>query len=177
MKNLIPDVYQSDIYSINYRSLFKEGKRVLLFDLDNTMVPYNEYSVSSELVKLISELKNSGFKIHLFSNSIRGRKVKRVAQDLDIDYNLCSRKPFKGSFKKLIERNNYNIREVVMIGDQLFTDILGGNRIGITTILVDQASFDEAFVTKLMRLMEKIVKNKFKKKGQFEDKKYYDKKV
>jgi hypothetical protein len=174
MKKLIPNIYQKDIYSINYKKLYKEGKRVLLFDLDNTLVPYNEYTSSPKTKKLINNLKEIGFQIYIFSNSIRGRKVKRVAENLDIDYKLFSKKPFKHNFKKLIKKNNYKIEELVMIGDQMFTDILGGNKMKITTILIEQSSQDEAPLTKLIRILEKTTKKKLNKKGQFKDKKYYD---
>lgn len=163
-------MYIKDIYSINYDKLYKQGKRVLLFDLDNTMVSYNEYTASKELKKLINKLKNKGFTIYLFSNSIRGSKVKRVAKDLDIKYNLFSLKPFKYNFKKLIKKNNYKVEEMVIIGDQLFTDILGGNKMNITTILVNQTSKEETIFTKFLRILERIIK----KKGNIQEDKYYE---
>lgn len=170
LKKLTPNIYQKDIYTINYKKLYKQGKRVILFDLDNTLVPYKEPTASKETLTLINKLKKIGFTIYIFSNSIKGKKVKKIAQDLNVNYNLFSLKPFKYSFKKIIKKYNHKTDEIVIIGDQLFTDVLGGNKMKITTILVTPASSNEAPITKFMRLLEKQIK----KKGLIEENKYYD---
>ena len=174
LKKLIPNIYQKDIYTINYKKLFKQGKRILFFDLDNTMVPYCEENASPQLVKLISCLKKIGFTVYIFSNSLKGKKVQRIANTLDINYNLGSCKPLKHNYLKLMKKYNYSKDEIVMIGDQLYTDILGGNKIGLTTILVEPSSLKEALPTKILRNLETKTKSKLAKKGYLIKDKYYE---
>lgn len=170
MKKLHPNIYTKSIYSVNYDKLYKQGKRVILFDLDNTLIAYYQNSTTKNLKKLIINIKKKGFDIYIFSNSIKEKKVKKIAKELDIKYNLFSLKPLKYNFKKIIKKNNYKPEEIIIIGDQLFTDILGGNKISITTILVDPQSKNEPFFTRFIRIVERYIK----KKGNIKIKENYE---
>lgn len=173
MKLLVPDIYQKSIYDIDYDKLLKSGVKCLLFDLDNTCSGYLVKSPSGKLKKLFLKLEKLGFRIILFSNS---RASKLVAySNLGVILHPSSRKPFKKSFLKILNKYNYSSDEVIIIGDQLFTDILGGNRVGIKTCLVDPLTSDDYVFTKLFfRTWERFVFKRFYKKNILIKGEYYE---
>ena len=162
MKLLIPNMYQKSIYDINYDSLYKDKVKCLLFDLDNTCVGYRDKKPTNDLVELFNRLTKMGFRVVVFSNS----PSKRLAlfSTLNVFLHPSSRKPFKKNFYKILNKYHYQKREVCIIGDQLFTDILGGNRTGIRTCLVDPLTNEDLVFTKILRGMEQIIFKRFAKK-------------
>ena len=172
MDRFFPDLYQKSIYDINYKKLKKEGIKCLLFDLDNTCVPYKEKVASDRLKKLFVRLKKMGFNVIVFSNS-PNRRLKRFV-DLDVEYNAMSLKPLSFGFYKIIKKYDYNKNELCIIGDQLFTDIYGGNKVGIKTCLVEPLSDVDLSFTKITRYFEKRKIYKYEKEGKFKRGSYYD---
>lgn len=168
MKRFSPDMYQKDIYSINYKKLKNNNIKVLLYDFDNTLIEKGNYKTNEKAIELFNDLKKD-FTIYIVSNSINTKKIKKVSEALGIEYIKDSRKPFKHGFKKL-NLENVKENEIAMIGDQMVTDVWGGNRMNYFTILVDPINFDEWFGTKINRLIEKRIftKNGMKRGG------YYD---
>ena len=170
MDILIPDMYQKSIYSINYEKLYNCGIRCLLFDLDNTCVPYVEKVPSKKLIDLFDYLKDMGFKVILFSNATK-KRLEVFKNTLVVDCSYSSRKPSKRKFLKMY---NFDLSEVAIIGDQLFTDILGGNRVGIKTILVNPMSKKDMPLTFIFRILERGQFKKFKKRGILKLGEYYE---
>ena len=168
MSKFIPNMYKKDIFSIDYNYLKNKGIKVLLFDLDNTLIEKGNYKINEKAIELFNDLKKD-FTIYIVSNSINTKKIKKVSEALGIEYIKDSRKPFKHGFKKL-NLENVKENEIAMIGDQMVTDVWGGNRMNYFTILVDPINFDEWFGTKINRLIEKRIftKNGRKRGG------YYD---
>ena len=151
------------IFDIPFNKLYDEGKRLILIDVDNTMLPYDLLSATEEIIKLFSELKTIGFKIILVSNNNKVR-VGKVAEELDIEYVAKAYKPLKGGFKKALKKVDFKKEEVITIGDQLMTDILGSNRMGLDGILVKAIKRKtEKWYTKLKRRRENNVMKKIKK--------------
>lgn len=172
MKNLIPDMYQESIYTINYEKLKTENVKCLLFDLDNTCVGYHEKNPTKELKKLFKKLTKMNFKIIIFSNATSKRL--EPFNTLNVILHSASRKPFKKNFYKILTNYSYEKSEVCIIGDQLFTDILGGNRIGIKTCLVNPMTNEDFIFTKLFRAIEELIFKKFAKKNILIKGEYYD---
>lgn len=173
MDIFIPDMYQKSIYTINYEKLYEDGMRCLLFDLDNTCVPYTEKNPNKKLKDLFDMLKEMGFKVIIFSNATK-KRLEPFKNGLVVDCSYSSKKPSKRKFLKVLKMFDYDLSETAIIGDQLFTDIFGGNRVGIKTILVNPMSDKDLFVTKIFRLLEKGQYNKMKKRGILTLGKYYD---
>ena len=173
MDILIPDMYQKSIYSINYEKLYDCGIRCLLFDLDNTCVPYVEKVPSKKLIDLFDYLKDYGFKVILFSNASK-KRLEVFKNTLVVDCSYSSKKPSKRKFLKVLKMYNFDLSEVAIIGDQLFTDILGGNRVGIKTILVNPISKKDMPLTYLFRILERGQLKKFKKRGILKLGEYYE---
>ncbi|MDD2181284.1 MAG: YqeG family HAD IIIA-type phosphatase [Bacilli bacterium] len=173
MEKYIPDVYQKSIYTIEYSKLLDRGIKCLLFDLDNTLVPASIKISNNKIKELFKELKEKGFDVHIFSNSSKSR-VKIFADELQVDYCASACKPFKYKFKKLLYDNDYNESQVAIIGDQILTDVLGGNLVGITTILVNPISQKDFFLTRFTRIVEKKIIKKLRKYDLLILGKYYD---
>ena len=94
---------------------------------------------------------------------------------LNVDCLARAGKPRSNPFLKVIKLFNYDLSEVVIIGDQLYKDILGGNKAGIKTILVNPMSKDDMIFTRLIfRNLEKIKYRKLEKKGLLIRGKYYE---
>ena len=130
MNYFYPDIYQKSIYTINYDKLKENGIKCILFDLDNTCVPYVDKTPTKKLSKLFDTLKEKEFKIIIFSNSPKTR-LEKFKKELNVDCCYSAQKPRKTKFLKVLKNYNYDISEVAIVGDQLVTDILGGNRVGI----------------------------------------------
>lgn len=173
MNYFYPDIYQKSIYEINYDKLKENGIKCILFDLDNTCVPYIDKTPTKKLSKLFDTLKEQNFKVIIFSNSPKSR-LEKFKKELNVDCCYSAQKPRKTKFLKVLKNYNYDISEVAIIGDQLVTDILGGNRVGITTILVNPMSNIDMPLTKIYRFIEKKEINKMTKKGIFKIGRYYD---
>ncbi len=172
LKRFIPDVYQENIFTINYKKLKKTGIKCLLFDLDNTISPAKEVVLYEETKKLFNKLKKD-FKIILFSNNFP-KRVSLFGDYYDVDIACLSLKPFSYKYKYILRKYNLNKNEVAAIGDQLLTDIQGGNKIGITTILVNPMTEIDETETWLNRQIEKKIFKKFEEKNILIKGKYYD---
>ena len=173
MEKYIPDIYQKSIYKINYDSLMARGLKFLLFDLDNTIAPPTVKEPYTKTKKLFENLKAKGFTVIIFSNSPKIR-VRPFAEELEVDYFSSAMKPFKDSFLKALEKCKFQINETAIIGDQLLTDIAGGNKVGITTILVDPIDTKDHFVTRFNRFLERKKIKKLRKKALFSKERYYE---
>lgn len=173
MNYFFPDMYQKSIYVINYSKLKENGIKCLLFDLDNTCVPYVDRVPTRKLKDLFDKLQDDGFKLIIFSNSPK-KRLMPFKKELNVDCCSKANKPRKKKFIKILKTYNYDLSDVAIIGDQLMTDIYGGNKVGITTILVNPMSDIDMPFTKIHRFMEKKKINKMTKQGIFKVGSYYD---
>lgn len=173
MEEYLPDLYQKSIYTIDYSKLFNRGIKCILFDLDNTIVTPFGNEVSKKTKDLFIGLKQKGFNIILFTNSpsIRLKNFKKV---LGVDGVSSACKPFTKKLKKLLKDYNYGVNEVAIVGDQLMTDIKVGNKVGITTILVNPISKQDFILTKIHRFMERKKMKKLRDHDLFWQGRYYD---
>ncbi len=139
IKKLIPTYYYNSIYDIDYQKLYDNGIRLILTDLDNTLISYKESMPNDDLKNIIIKLKNMGFEIIIVSNSSKGLRAKKFAEILDLKYTKMSLKPLKRGINKAIKKlasRKYSKDEIILFGDQLMTDIFGANRAKISSVLV-----------------------------------------
>lgn len=172
MDLFIPDIYQQSIYTINYKKLKKNGIKCLLFDLDNTIAPYNVTEPDIKVKDLFARLGND-FKIIIISNNTKNR-LRPFKEKLNVDTAYNSKKPFKAKYKKILELYKFKDNEIACIGDQLLTDILGANRMGFTSILVNSITKQESFFTRINRFFEKFILKALAKKRILVSGEYYD---
>lgn len=173
MEEYIPDIYQKSIYTINYEKLIDRGIKCLLFDLDNTIAPIGVKEPTKKVKELFDDLKKMGFKIIIFSNS-GSKRLEPFREQLQVEVNPHSMKPLKRSFIRIMDKHELKDSEVAIIGDQFLTDIIGGNKVGITTILVNPIGLKDFFFTKINRIREKIIINRLTKNLLFIKGRYYD---
>lgn len=172
MDIFVPDMYQKSIYTINYKKLKKNGIKCLLFDLNNTLVSYEVDYPDDKLRELIFNLERD-FKVIIVSNSSKDR-VRPFKEKLNVDSSFSSKKPLKKKYKKIMNLYGFKDTEIAMIGDELITDILGGNRMNFTTILVNGISEEEPLYTRIIRTFERKIVKSLNKKGILFKGEYYE---
>lgn len=165
IKKLYPTYIYNKVEEIPYFVFKKYNIKLVMIDMDNTLIDgYTKYT--DDLKKWIKELKKQGVKIYILSNSIFTNKVKKIAHKLGLQYYHNAQKPLLKGFKSVLEKENIDKQNVIMIGDQIFTDVWGGNRFGIKTILVKPIGKKESILTKVKRPFETILLNNYYKKNR-----------
>ena len=158
-------IFKPDIYKKNIL-------KCLVFDLDNTLGLIDEKLCPKDVKKLIKKLKKD-FKIYISSNNVASR-IKPYAMDLDIEGESFSVKPLPKGLIRIRKRGRFKKNEMVMIGDQIVTDILSGKLYGVKTILVDPLGVEDLKITSVNRKIEAIIVRRYMKKGIFERGSYYE---
>ena len=167
---MIPDAYYENIFKINYKKLKDIGIKNIFFDIDNTIIPYNETDINKEVKNFFKELKKD-FNVFLFSNSPR-KRVLKISKELNIGAYYLSMKPLRRNYKKIL--NVFHRNECVFVGDQLLTDVLGAKRNKLKIIFVDKINNIEPITTRFWRIIENHYLKKYKKKELFVLNNYYD---
>lgn len=169
----VPDKYFKSIYDINYKALKKSGIKCLVFGLRNTLVPESVKSPTRKVKDLFEDLKDMGFRLIILSNRSK-KEVTPFKELLCVDSAYLSFKPFKRKYKKIMKVYDLKDNQIACIGDELFYDILGANRMKFTSILVNPISTDDFAVTKITRKLENLVMNHLTKKDLFKKGRYYE---
>lgn len=159
---LVPDEHLDSIFEIDIAKLEARGIRGLITDMDNTLVPWSDRSVYPRLEQWFFTLRSRGFKLFIVSNNSRDRGGL-LAGELGIPAIWYAVKPRRGAFRRALEQMELDPGQVAVVGDQVFTDVLGGNRLGLYTILVTPISEKEFIWTMLMRRLERLVLKKIKR--------------
>lgn len=157
---LYPRDYFKNVTEITYEYLIKNNIEALILDVDNTLIDYDR-NLSEDIVKWSQELKEKNIKMFILSNSNKEDKVKEVARKLGVEYIHFGMKPLKRGFKKVQKALNIPNENIAVIGDQIFTDVLGANRMKMYSILVEPINEKDIFVTLLKRPLENYIKIKF----------------
>lgn len=165
LSKYIPLDAKRTIYDIDYLSYYQNGKRVILFDIDNTVGPYSKDEPNQDAIDLFKKLHEMGFQTIVWSNN-HAPRVSRYASFLDSPYIYSAHKPFKTGFKKYMRKHGkIDLASCLSIGDQLMTDVLLSNRLGIQCILVKPIEKrDEKWYTRASRRMADSVMRRLKKK-------------
>lgn len=165
-KLFIPDVYLENIYSIDTEKL-KEKKNIkgIIVDLDNTIVPYGKKYLDKRIIYWIEQVKQSRIKICLVSNT--HNNISDIGLQLGIPFFYSRYKPMKKPFLEAMKIMETDNTETAVIGDQLFTDVLGGNRLSLFTILVSPLSHSDSLGTTIVnRVLERFILSICLKKGK-----------
>lgn len=154
--NLYPDAYLKNVKEITLDFLNKNNIKGLILDIDNTLIDYDK-----ELLEGTKEwcenLKQGNIKLCIVSNTNKVKKVEKVAKTLDLEYIYFSHKPSKKAFYKGQKLLGLEANQIAVVGDQVFTDVFGGNRVGMFTILTEPIDKRDIAITKIKRPFEKIV--------------------
>lgn len=153
-----PNEFKETVFDIDYDQLKENGYKMLIFDFDNTLNEYRKDCLTPQVIDLFIRLKEMGFYILVATNG-RKKRFESLETDLDelgVDLLSAARKPLKFKIRKKIKYLGYKPSEIVMIGDQLFTDIACGNAFKFYTIKVEPLTENEGIWTKTVRFFEKI---------------------
>lgn len=150
---------------IDLERLRARGIGGLILDLDNTLIAWDQEEIPPALTAWIERAHSLGFQLYLVSNGIPSR-VRRVAKALGLPAITSAVKPRKRPFRQAMHRFGLTSDQVAVIGDQLFTDILGGNRLGLYTVLVNPVSAREATHTRFVRKVERRILQRLQRQGR-----------
>lgn len=155
LQRFYPNEYVDSTYEIDFDSLYKEGYRGIIFDIDNTLVPHGA-SADERSIALFEHLRELGYRTMLLSNNKEPR-VKMFNDAVGAEYIFKAGKPAVGNYYKAMERMQTNTDNTIFVGDQLFTDVWGANKAGIRTFLVKPIHPKEEIQIVLKRYLEWIV--------------------
>ncbi|TCP54577.1 hypothetical protein EV586_104197 [Tumebacillus sp. BK434] len=165
LKQLIPDLYVESVFHIDLDELQQRGVKGIITDLDNTLVRWDEPDATPKLIEWLDHVRDTrGIKVCVVSNN-KDHRVEKFSKPLNIPFIGRARKPKRAPFLRALEVLGTKREETVVIGDQLFTDVLGGNRMNMYTILVMPVADKEWIGTKVLRAMERVAFSILRRRG------------
>ena len=157
LRKLVPDMVLDSISNVDFTDMSSRLKiKGFIVDIDNTLVPARSNQPDTRAVEWVKSAIEKGFKICFVSNALR-KRVTNFGNFFGVDYIYRALKPRRHSFRKAAVIMGLDRTETAVIGDQIFTDIYGGNRAGMFTILVTPIASSEIFLIKPRRLIERFV--------------------
>lgn len=166
LNKFVPDIKSLDVFEIDYQKLLEQNIGLIVFDLDNTLTIFDTGMPEEKTIKLLEQLQKQ-FDLIIVSNNNYHRVEKYIENlNLSIKFIASARKPFKKVYKNLSNMN----KNVAFVGDQLVTDIFGANRNAhlfesTISILVNPVVYQDGIMTKINRIIEKLIKKQLKNKG------------
>ncbi len=160
---LYPKLYLNNVKEITIDLLNKYKIKGLILDIDNTLIDFDEVLLSG-CEEWCKTLNKQGIKMCILSNTNKLHKVKKIAEILNLEYLYFAHKPNKKGFKKAKNILNLEPQNIAVVGDQVFTDVYGGNRCNMFTILTKPIDTRDIWITRLKRPLEKIVLHRYLKK-------------
>lgn len=164
LKKFLPNQHVKSISEISPSDLKKQGMKGIITDLDNTLVAWNEPDATPDIIDWFKVMEENDIKVTIISNNKESR-VRIFSEPLKAPFVHSARKPLKRAFIRAAKEMGLKREEIVVIGDQVLTDVFGGNRAGFHTILVVPIIKTDDKITKFNRKMERRILDKMKKKG------------
>ena len=165
LKMLLPNLYISSCEKIPTKKLLENGIKVLMVDIDNTLITLDTVETNENVMLFLDKMRKANIKVVLVSNNIKSR-VSTFASNCDCDYYSFALKPYPYVFRKVLKDYGIKSDELAIIGDQLFTDILGGKYVKCYTVLCEPIVANSGFITtRVFRILENMTFNHFDKKG------------
>ncbi len=165
MGHWMPKLSFDTIHQIPFETLYKKGYRGIIIDLDNTLIPWSVKEASQKEIDFMNRIETMGFKVILFSNNSYDR-VKLVADRLQVDFISRAQKPLSAKYIEALSILGTRASETMAIGDQFYTDIVGGNRQKILTILVRPYTMPGYGWTKFVHFLETPLRIKVDRRFQ-----------
>lgn len=160
---IYPELYCKKVTDITVEYLKQNNIKALILDVDNTLLDFN-LKILDGLKEWYNNIKENNIKCMILSNSNKLQKVKMVADLLEIPYIKFATKPLKRGFKLAQKQLNVPNENIAVIGDQIFTDVIGANRSKMFSILVKPIAEKDLLMTKIKRPIENLVIKKYLKK-------------
>ncbi|MBQ1512548.1 MAG: YqeG family HAD IIIA-type phosphatase [Erysipelotrichaceae bacterium] len=148
-----PDLYLKRFALLDVNELVKRNIRLLLVDFDNTIVPLGSPYIGAKEASKIWELKEQGIEVIILSNNKRSR-VEPFARKLGVEFISFALKPFFHQYLRILTQKKCPVEQAAALGDQLFTDIIGANALGIYTIYCEPIGTKDRITTRVLRRIE-----------------------
>ncbi len=152
LKSFLPSEHVKSIFDIKPEDLKERGVKGIITDLDNTLVEWDRPMPTPELIQWFDDMRTHGILVTVVSNN-NEQRVGTFCKPLNTPFIHRAKKPLSGAFKKAADQMGIKLDEVVVIGDQLLTDVFGGNRGGFHTILVTPVSQSDGITLKSIDLL------------------------
>ena len=167
-KLLTPTWVVESVKDLDPKALKARGIEAIITDLDNTLVPWRHYEIAPSVVEWLAKLEVENIKICIASNTLHVERLVQLADTMGIPFVDRVRKPNVGGFLRSMQLMGSNAQNTAVFGDQIFTDMLAGNRLGLKTILLRESlTQEEFFATQVVRFFESFVIRKLKNNGQW----------
>ena len=167
-KKYIPYAYAQNIYEIDKQFFVKLGIKYLFLDLDNTLDSYKDKIPTSRALNFVKEVKELGIKPIVLSNNTK-KRVGEYSNKLGVDFVYKVGKPFAHGINKYVKENNLSKDEILMVGDQLITDIRAANNAKIKSLYLEKLVSEDQITTRFNRIFEKPIKKYLTKHNKLND--------
>lgn len=161
MKKLLPSYIIDNVADLGENFYSKHNIKAVIFDIDNTLVCHKEMTPPENVIEYFEFLKSIGIKYAIVSNNNKER-VSSFCRNLDIPYYYKALKPRKKYLKKALNDLGEKRENTLLVGDQLFTDIYGANKMGFLSVMVNALGEDETSFVSFKRKFEKKILHKHK---------------
>ena len=162
---LYPKLYCKRVTDITPEFLKDNNIKALILDVDNTLIDFDRILLEG-IVEWKEKMNSNQIECIILSNSNQLDKIQKIADALKIPFIRFATKPLKRGFKKAQKELNLPSENIAVVGDQIFTDVLGANRCKMFSILVEPIAEKDYLITKIKRPLENLVIKKYlKKKG------------
>lgn len=163
-KKFIPYAHSQSIYEIEMDFYKRNGIKTLFMDLDNTLDSYRAREPKPQTIEYVSELKKNEITPIIISNN-KAKRVSGYANLLGVEFLSSARKPFSRRIKAEIARRNLKKDEVMLVGDQLMTDVLAAKGAGIKVVLTEKLVKEDQWTTHINRLIDRPIRKYHKKRN------------
>ena len=153
---LKPKIKVERVTDITPQILKKYDINALILDVDNTLSTHHGQILTDGLLEWIELMKQNGIFLTVLSNS-KEKRVKPFAQKINLEYISLGLKPLPFGYLRAMKRYSLKRKNTAIVGDQIFTDILGGNLVGIKTVLLTPIKLEDGWSFKLRRRLEKLI--------------------
>ncbi len=160
MSVFTPKLCLDKVTDITPELLRRNGIKGIVLDVDNTLTLHGSQEVKQEVLDWLAWMKEEGFLLTIVSNNYE-KRVRPFAQRLDLEYVSFGCKPMTKGFTQACKKFSLQAKEIAVVGDQIYTDILGGNLKGMFTILVVPFELETGWTFRLKRSLEKIHLRKY----------------
>lgn len=153
---LKPKIKLDKITDINENILKKYGITALILDVDNTLSTHHGQVLTDGLENWLKEMANAGIELMILSNSRRFR-IEPFAAKINLKFISMGLKPLPFGFFRAAKQLNIKRKNIAIVGDQIFTDVLGGNLAGVKTILLTPIKLEDSWGFRFKRALERVV--------------------
>ena len=160
---IYPKEYLNSVKDISIELLNKNNIKGLILDVDNTLISLDK-KMPAGIVEWVKNIKANGIKICILSNSNKIDKVEAVAKLIESPYIFFGKKPLKSGFLRAQNILKLKTENIAVVGDQIFTDVIGANRGKMFSILVKPIEEKDYLITKIKRPLEKMIIKAYQKK-------------